>query len=108
MLLSKLYDKLGKQTVKALSKQESYVYVNGNKYLITNIKYENGKAVGFEAISKEEWFSANVRPEPHVDVIVRDEQGKEYTDHQWNGTRWYAWSGEDGWPTDVNVMSWRY
>ena len=57
--------------------------------------------------------SEMIKPEEGKWVIVRDEDGKEYPYHQWNGTCWYSYVGDDeqgydGWRSDVNVVSWRY
>ena len=57
---------------------------------------------------KAQWFSETIKPEEHKRVVVRDENGNEYRDHEWVGYAWYSFSGCDGWITDVNVVSWRY
>ena len=49
-----------------------------------------------------------IKPEEHKWVVVRDKDGREYTDHQWTGHAWYSFSGCDGWKTDIDVDSWRY
>ena len=58
--------------------------------------------------NKVQWFSEMIKPEEHKRVIVRDESGKEYKNHEWIGHAWYSFSGCDGWITDVDVISWRY
>lgn len=58
--------------------------------------------------NEEKWFSEMIKPEEHKRVIVRDENGKEYRNHEWVGHAWYSFSGCDGWRTDVDVISWRY
>lgn len=58
--------------------------------------------------SKAKWFSADLKPEDHRMVIVKDENGKEYRDHAWVGHAWFSYLGCDAWRTDVNVVSWRY
>lgn len=58
--------------------------------------------------NKQEWFSEMIKPEEHKRVIVRDENGKEYRNHEWVGHAWYNFSGCDGWQTDVDVIEWRY
>ena len=57
---------------------------------------------------KVQWFSEMIKPEEHKRVVVRDENGKEYRNHEWVGHAWYSFSGCDGWITDVDVVSWRY
>ena len=62
---------------------------------------------------EESWFSEMIKPEENKWVVVRDDDGKEYPFHKWNGTYWYAFIGDDengydGWRTDVDVISWRY
>jgi hypothetical protein len=58
--------------------------------------------------NESKWFSEMIKPEEHKRVIVRDENGKEYRNHEWVGHAWYSFSGCDGWRTDVDVVSWRY
>lgn len=58
--------------------------------------------------NEDKWFSEMIKPEEHKRVIVRDENGKEYRNHEWVGHAWYSFSGCDGWRTDVDVISWRY
>ena len=58
--------------------------------------------------NESKWFSEMIKPEEHKRVIVRDENGKEYRNHEWTGHAWYSFSGCDGWRTDVDVISWRY
>lgn len=115
MKLNKIFDKLGKQTIKDLN-QTAYVIVNGEKLAISRIKYENGKILGFEVDGDVvgKWFPAEVRPEEGKYVVVKDDEGKEYSDITWNGHCWYSWSIDedgdaDGYPeTDINIKSWKY
>lgn len=58
--------------------------------------------------NESKWFSEMIKPEKHKRVIVRDEDGKEYRNHEWVGHAWYSFSGCDGWRTDVDVIEWRY
>lgn len=48
MKLIDLWKKLGKQTFKQLNK-DAVVFVGNEKYIITDIRYENGKPLGLEA-----------------------------------------------------------
>lgn len=58
--------------------------------------------------NESKWFSEMIKPEEHKRVIVRDENGKEYRNHEWVGHAWYSFSDCDGWRTDVDVIEWRY
>lgn len=60
-----------------------------------------------------EWYDESIKPQVHKWVVVKDLDGKEYTDHQWIGHAWYDYCRGmdglcDGWQTDVDVISWRY
>lgn len=108
-----IYNKLGKQTIKALRK-DAKVFVNGEEYTITNIKYDSGRPIGFNVKPKTQiWFSKDIKPKVHEWIVVRDADGKEYTDHQWVGHAWYDFcrgsdGSCDGWRTDVDFVEWRY
>lgn len=111
MKFIKIWEKLGKQTIKNLDK-EAYVYVNDEKYKIEGIRYENGIPIGFNVIG-ELWRDSETKPDVHEWVIVCDKDGKEYDLHQWNGFRWYAYvmdkNGDcDGYPSDVEIVRWKY
>ena len=62
---------------------------------------------------EHQWFSEMMKPTIGEWVVVRDEDGKEYDCHQWNGHAWYSYIINDdgtcdGWRTDVDIISWRY
>ena len=108
MKLIEIWKRLGKQPLKVTQHKNAIVFVNGEEYEISGIRYDSGKFIGFETKSKPQWFSEMIKPEVHKRVIVRDENGKEYKDHEWVGHAWYAFIDCDGWRTDVDVVSWRY
>ena len=119
MKLIEIYKRLGKQPLRVTQHKDAIVLINGDEYEITNIKYDSGKFIGFEAKPKFEWFSAEIKPKEDTWVIVKDKDGKEYDDHQWLGHAWYSFIIDgtdqdgciiyDGWRTDVeNIVAWRY
>lgn len=63
---------------------------------------------------KNNWISEMLaKPDIHKWVIVRDDEGNEYPNHQWNGTCWYEYivdedGSADGWRSNVDVISWKY
>lgn len=58
--------------------------------------------------NKHRWTAEEVKPEEHRRVVVKDENGREYRDHEWVGHAWYRFVDCNGWITDVNVTGWRY
>ena len=68
--------------------------------------------MGFEAEPYIRWFNASHKPKADEWVIVKDRNGIEYNNHQWNGMCWYAYcfteDGCDGWRSNVDIVSWRY
>lgn len=119
MKLIDIWKRIGKQPLKVTQHTDAIVFVNGCEYVISNIKYESGKFIGFETKQKPKqkleylWYSEPLKPKKDEWVIVKDKSDKEYPFHQWNGYCWYAFVGDkkhgyDGWRTDVDVVSWRY
>ena len=108
MKLIEIWKRLGKQPLRITQNKEAIVFINGEEYIISKIRYDSGKFIGFETKPKTRWFSEMIKPEEHKWVVVRDKDGREYTDHQWIGHAWYSFSGCDGWKTDIDVDSWRY
>lgn len=113
MKLIEIWKRLGKQPLKVTQHKEAIVFIDGEEYIISKIRYDSGKFIGFETRPKTKWFSEIIKPEEHKWVVVRDEDGKEYTDHQWIGHAWYDYcrgsdGSCDGWRTRVDVVSWRY
>lgn len=58
--------------------------------------------------SAAKWTDERIKPIEHKRVLVKDENGEVYCDHEWVGHAWYEFAGCDGWRTVVNVVSWRY
>lgn len=54
------------------------------------------------------WTDERIKPIERKRVIVKDDDGEVYSDHEWLGHAWYRFVGCDGWRTDVNVVSWKY
>lgn len=119
MKLIEIWKRLGKQPLRVTQHKDAIVLINGDEYEITNIRYDSGRFVGFEAKPKYEWFSAEIKPKADTWVIVKDKDGKEYDNHQWVGHAWYRFISDgidcngctiyDGWRTDVeNIVAWRY
>jgi hypothetical protein len=49
MKLERIWKKIGVQPLKVTRYTDGIVFVNEKKYIITGIKYENGKWIGFKA-----------------------------------------------------------
>ena len=112
MKLYEIWKRIGKQPLRITRRKEAIVFVNGEAYKISKIIYDSGKFVGFEAEKRYQWFSEMIKPDHDRLVVVRDNEGKEYSNHQWNGMCWYDFvvgkDGCDGWRSDVDIVSWRY
>lgn len=52
MKLYKIWKKLGKQPLSIINRQDANVYLDGDQYFITSVKYDNGKCIGFNAVKK--------------------------------------------------------
>lgn len=115
MKLIEIWKRLGKQPLKVTQNTEAIVFVNGEKYTISKVIYENGKFIGFDTKSRfgKEWFNKTIKPEKDKLVIVKDVYGNEYPDYMWLGDGWYdCVTHDDGlyqcWRTDIDVVRWRY
>ena len=109
MKLVEIWKRIGKQPLRITQHKEAIVFVNDEEYVISNIRYDSGKFIGFEAKPKYKWFSEMIKPKKYEWVIVRDEDGREYDYHRWDGCAWYV-EGVDGIEakTSVDIISWRY
>lgn len=94
-------DKEAQQIIKDLEDKVKRLEKSNRNWRRKCQRLRNGK-------NETQWFSEMIKPEEHKRVIVRDENGKEYGNHEWVGHAWYSFSGCDGWRTDVDVVSWRY
>lgn len=115
MKLLEIWERIGRQPLQIIRRKDAIVFIRDSEYRIKNIRYDRGQFIGFEAeqIEKVKWTSKEIKPKKYKWVIVRDKNGKEYKNHQWNGSVWYDYvinyDGTcDGWRSDVNVVSWRY
>lgn len=113
MKLLEIWKRLGKQPLKVTQNTEAIVFFNGEEYTISKIRYKSGKFIGFETEPKIQWVSEMIKPKEYKYVVVRDENGEEFENHQWTGHAWYVFVENldgscDGWRTDVDVISWRY
>ena len=72
MKLIEIWKRLGKQPLRVTQHKDAIVLINDDEYEITNIKYDSGKFIGFEAKPKFEWFSAEIKPKEDTWVIVKD------------------------------------
>ena len=73
MKLIEIWKRLGKQPLKITQNKEAIVFINGEEYIISKIRYDSGKFIGFETKPKTRWFSEMTKPEEHKWVVVRDE-----------------------------------
>lgn len=115
MKLLEIWERIGKQPLRITRRKDAIVFIGDSEYRIKNIRYDRGQFMGFEAERKEkvEWISKEIKPKEDKWVIVRNKDGKEYTNHKWNGYVWYDYVTNndgscDGWRSDVDVVSWRY
>ena len=108
MKLLELWERIGKQPLRVTKNKDAIVFVKGEGYEISGIRYESGKIIGFETKEKPQWYSEMIQPEEHKRVIVMDESGRKYKDHEWVGHAWYRFVGEDGGLSDIDIVSWRY
>ena len=114
MKLLEIWERIGKQPLRITRRKDAIVFIGNSEYRIKNIRYDQGKFMGFEAEQVEEikWTNAKIKPEQNRWVIVRDRDGNEYRDHQWFGYTWYDFvrseNGADGWKSNIDIVSWRY
>lgn len=52
MTLYELYKRIGRQHLKNTRGVTAKVFVNGEEYVITGVRYESGKIIGFETEKK--------------------------------------------------------
>lgn len=72
MKLIEIWKRLGKQPFKVTQHKEAIVFVDGEEYIISNIIYDSGKFIGFEAKSKSKYKW----------IVVKDKKSNEYDNHQ--------------------------
>lgn len=49
MKLVEIWKRIGKQPLRITQHKEAIVFVNDEEYVISNIRYDSGKFIGFEA-----------------------------------------------------------
>lgn len=49
MKLVEIWKRIGKQPLRITQHKEAIVFVNDEEYIISNIRYDSGKFIGFEA-----------------------------------------------------------
>lgn len=112
MKLLEIWKRIGKQPLRITRRKDAIIFIGNSEYRIKNVRYNHGKFMGFEAEPYIQWFNASHKPKADEWVIVKDKNGIEYDNHQWNGMCWYAYcfteDGCDGWRSDVDIVSWRY
>lgn len=52
MKLIEIWKRIGKQPLRVTQRKEAVVFVNGEEYQISDIRYESGKFIGFEVTSE--------------------------------------------------------
>ena len=57
MTLYELWRKIGKQHLKNIKGKQAIVFIEGEEYIISNVKYESGKMIGFETEKKDKKFN---------------------------------------------------
>lgn len=105
MKLIEIWKRLGKQPLRVTQHKDAIVSINGDEYEITNIKYDSGRFIGFEAKPRYEWFSVDIQPETCEKVIVIDDNCMEHKNYYWDSEGWYDEKGER---SKVDICSWRY
>lgn len=81
MKLLEIWKRLGKQPLPTTKYQDAKVFINDKEYIITKVKYESGRWIGFEAVEKRcPTCKNNVEfPHPHTcDICTSLDQKKNY------------------------------
>lgn len=87
MKLYKIWQRLGKQPLSITNHQDADVYVDGDQYFITNVKYDSGKCIGFDAVKKSCDNCVNNMdcPPPHTcDICLSLRTDDYYSMWEWN------------------------
>ena len=89
MKLLEIWKRLGKQPLTTTKYQEAKVFIDNEQYVITKVRYESGKWVGFEAVKKCCKTCANnvEYPPAHTcDICTSLDQEEDY--EMWGGKEW--------------------
>lgn len=92
--------------VKIMQEDECY-YAQCNCGICT-VVCDSEEAVKLIWNRRIEWFSRIIRPEEDKKIIVKNNKGKEYDKHYWNGHCYYEYCGNDGYPSDRDIVYLRY
>lgn len=89
--------------------EECHDYEYPEFYKYTKAEFEEK----YNLYDNYQWYSEMIKPEGYRNIIVKDENGKEYNNHYWNGLCYYEYSENndgtcDGYPTEVDFYIWRY
>lgn len=81
MKLLEIWKRLGRQPITTTKSQDAKVFIEDEEYIITKVRYESGRWVGFEAIKRDcSTCKNNVEfPPPHTcDICTSLDQEEEY------------------------------
>lgn len=81
MKLLEIWERLGRQSLTITKYQEAKVFIDDKEYIITKVKYDSGKLMGFEAMRKNcSIYKNNIDfPPPHTcDICTSLEDEEEY------------------------------
>ena len=86
MKLYKIWQKLGKQPLSITDCQDADVYVEDDQYFITNVKYDSGRCIGFDAVKKscDNCVNNMDYPPPHTCDICTSLEIDDYYMWEWN------------------------
>lgn len=82
MKLLEIWKRLGRQPLTTTKYQDARVFIDNKEYIITKIRYESGRLIGFEAVIKNcSICKNNVEfPPPHTcDICTSLDQEEEYS-----------------------------
>ena len=81
MKLLEIWKRLGRQPLTTAKYQDAKVFIDDKEYIITKVRYESGRWIGFEAVAKNcSTCKNNVEfPPPHTcDICTSLDQEEEY------------------------------
>lgn len=80
MKLLEIWKRLGRQPLTTTKYQDARVFIDNKEYIITKVRYESGRWIGFEAVIKNCSTCKNHNSEiPHTcDICTSLDQEREY------------------------------
>ena len=81
MKLLEIWKRLGNQNLGVIEYQDAKVFIDNKEYIITKVRYESGRCIGFEAVIKNcSTCKNNVEfPPPHTcDICTSLDQKEEH------------------------------